>query len=239
VVGEITVNKLKVKEGIAKGTPILLGYLPIAVAFGILCRTAGISFIDGLFFSALVFAGASQFIALNLISVGVGFGEIILTTLLVNFRHFLMSASLAAKLDNNMKKWFPIVAFGVTDEVFSVVSFQEGELTKEFIISLQVVAYSAWVGGTVLGYLVGEIMPEILRDSMGIALYAMFAAILIPEIKKSRKILILAALSGAVNSMLNCLQILPQGWNIILSIVLVSLAGLYLLEDKEVKVYEK
>ncbi len=84
-------------------------------------------------FSAVVFAGASQFIALNLLMTGMGPGGIILTTLLVNFRHFLMSAYLSTRLRNLARKTYFLLAFGVTDEVFSVLSFRKGNLTPEFI----------------------------------------------------------------------------------------------------------
>src|SRR5690554_5485786 len=88
----------EIKQGMLSAFPIIVGYLPIAMAFGILSKTTGISLVESFMFSAIVFAGASQFMALNLILVGTGAGEIILTTLLVNFRHFLMSASMTERL---------------------------------------------------------------------------------------------------------------------------------------------
>lgn len=225
--------------GAKASIPLVIGYIPIALAFGILSKTTGISILDSFFFSALVFAGASQFMALNLILIGAGFGEIILTTLLVNFRHFLMSASLAVKIEGKIKRWIPFIAFGVTDESFSVLSFREGKVTKEFTLGLQLSAYLAWVSGTVIGYLAGGILPKIITDGMGIALYAMFAAILVPELKKSSKILFLALLSGGVNTLLNYLNLLPKGWNMIATIILVSFIGSYIYEEEEVKLCEQ
>lgn len=215
--------------------PIVIGYTPIAIAFGILSKTTGISMVDCLLFSVLVFAGASQFMALNLLSVGVGIGQIILTTLLVNFRHFLMSASIALRVETDMKKWVPIIAFGITDETFSVASFKEGQLTKEFLFALEFVSYFAWVSGSVLGYLLGGILPNIIKSSMGIGLYAMFAALLIPETKKSRKVLVLAILSGVINSLFTYFKLLPQGWSIVISIILVSYLGLYISEERKIR----
>lgn len=230
--------KYNCKDGIIDGLPIVIGFVPIAMAFGILSKTTGITMIDSILFSAIVFAGASQFIALNLLLLGAGIGEIVLTTLLVNFRHFLMGASLATRMTKDMKRWSPLIAFGITDEIFSVASFKEGTITKEYIISLEFVAYFAWVSGTALGYLVGGILPEVVKISMGVALYAMFAAILIPEIKKSSKAFILACLSGIINTLCKYLFNLPQGWSIVISIVLVSFLGLYLFKEKEVVEYE-
>jgi len=114
------------RDGIVDGIPIFLGYITVAITFGILSKNVGITMVDSILFSVLVFAGASQFIALNLLLLGVGVGEIVLTTLLVNFRHFLMSASLATRMTKDMKRWSPLIAFAVTDEVFSVASFKKG-----------------------------------------------------------------------------------------------------------------
>ena len=87
-----------IQLGMISAFPIIVGYLPIAMTFGILSKSSGIQLIESFMFSAIVFAGSSQFMALNMITVGAGLGEIILTTLLVNFRHFLMSASLSENI---------------------------------------------------------------------------------------------------------------------------------------------
>lgn len=229
--------KEEIKAGMIAGIPLFIGFLPIAMTFGILSKNAGLSFLETSLFSALVFAGSSQFIALSLFIAGAGLASIVFTTFLVNFRHFLMSASLATKLEIKNKIWLPIISFGVTDESFSIASFKQGELTKEFFISLQIVSYFGWVGGTILGFLLGGVLPEILRTSMEVALYAMFIAILVPEIKKANKALILASLSGLANYTFGKFSFLPQGWSIILAIVLVSTLGLYLFRE-EVVSYE-
>lgn len=231
-------TKQNIKAGLIAGFPIVIGYFPVAMAFGILSKTIGISLTQSFLFSVFVYAGASQFMALNLLSLGVGINEIILTTLLVNFRHFLMSASFATKITRDMKKYIPFIAFGITDEVFSVASFEKEELTKEFMLSLQITSYLSWIAGTVFGYLVGEVLPTIVKASMGIALYAMFAAILIPEAKKSTKILILALSSGIINSLLNYLKILPQGWNLVAAIISVSALGAFIFRDENVVIVE-
>lgn len=237
--GKSFLKNADIREGAKAAVPLIIGFIPIAMTFGIMAKATNISIIDCFLFSAIVFAGASQFMALNLISMGVGTGEIILTTLLVNFRHFLMSASLATRLAKDAKRWIPFIAFWVTDESFSVASFKEGEVSKEFMLVLQFLSYIAWVGGTVLGYLVGGILPQDLRTSMGVGLYAMFIAILVPQAKKSIEVMALACMSGVVNSILLYLKILPGGWNIIASICLVSLSGLYIFKEEGVRVYER
>lgn len=213
--------------------PIFIGYVPAAVAFGILAKGCGITFLECFLFSAVVFAGASQFIALNLLFTGMGPGGVILTTLLVNFRHFLMSASLSTRVAKVTKRFLYVMAFGVTDEVFSVLSFKKGDLSTTYIFVLQISAYSAWVGGTVAGYILGGFLPEVLTKSMGIALYALLLAILLPEMKKSTQSLVLAVSAGLLNTILIKLDILPEGWTIIVCILMIASAGAFLVTDEE------
>lgn len=225
--------KLTTRNGFKDGLPIVIGYFPIAMAFGILAKAGDLSYIETLSFSLFVFAGASQFIAVNMIVLGAGAGEIILATLLLNFRHFLMSASLAAKLGETKKLLRPIMGFGVTDETFSVASFAEGEISEAYVIALNFISYSSWVAGTAAGFMIGGFLPSVIQRSMDIGLYAMFVAILVPELKKSSKALTLALIAGLVNSGCRYLLNLPQGWSIVIAIVLVSALGVVIYGDEE------
>lgn len=223
-----------IKDALNGGLPIFIGYTPPAIAFGILAKSCGITLLESFLFSAVVFAGASQFIALNLLITGMGTGGIILTTLLVNFRHFLMSASLSTKIEKFEKKYIFPIAFGVTDEVFSVLSFSKRKLTKTFIFVLQMVAYSGWVMGTIAGYILGGFLPDIVTKSMGIALYSLLLVILLPELKTSGKAVCLVIASGILNTILIKLDLFPNGWNIIICILIIALAGsFYLPESKQ------
>lgn len=227
------INKVEIKEGLIAALPIIVGYLPIGIAFGLLSKTAGISLLESFMFSALVYAGSSQFMALNLLLVGTGLGGIIITTFLVNFRYFLMTASLAEKMediDQQKKGWLALMAFWVSDEIFSVASFRKKAITKEYLLSLEALAYLSWPGGTVLGYIIGNFLPEPIQASMGIGIYAMFIALLLPEAKKSKIVAILAILSGLTNTLLIQMNFLPQGWSIVVSVLLISTLGLILNE---------
>lgn len=222
----------ELQAAVKAGIPIFIGYFPAAVAFGILAETSGVSLLETFLFSGVVFAGASQFIALNLLLTGMGPLGIILTTLLVNFRHFLMSASLATRLRNLNKGTYFALAFGVTDEVFSVLAFTKGKLTPAFVFTLELSAWSGWVSGTLSGFLLGGFLPEILTQSMGVALYALLLAILMPEIKASSTSLCLAIASGLLNTLLIHLDILPTGWTIIVCILVVASAGAFLTRNR-------
>ena len=230
-----------VKDALKGGFPIFIGYVPPAIAFGILAKSCGITLLESFLFSAVVFAGASQFIALNLLMTGMGPGGIILTTLLVNFRHFLMSAYLSTRIGKIAKRYIFLIAFGVTDEVFSVLSFSKRELTKTFVFVLQLSAYSGWVSGTIAGYVLGGFLPEILTKSMGIALYSLLLAILLPELKTSGKAVCLVIASGILNTVLIKLDLLPDGWNIIVCILVIAFAGSFFIskDQKESEQGEK
>lgn len=224
----------EVRQGIRLGLPVLIGYFSASVPFGLLAKAGGIPLLEAFLFSALVFAGASQFMAINLLQAGVAAGEIILATFLVNCRHLVMSTVLAARLREKGpgKPLTFLTAFGVTDETFALAATRKEGLTPHFLLSLEVTAYSGWLAGTVTGFLLGAALPAKARASMGIALYAMFAAILTPDLKKSRSALFLAAGAGIFHTVLGRLQLFSPGWNLILAIVLTAAAGSYFSGEK-------
>ncbi|NLY88574.1 MAG: branched-chain amino acid ABC transporter permease [Firmicutes bacterium] len=269
-------NRQEVREGIRRGLPVLIGYFSASIPFGLLAKAGGISLLDTFLFSVLVFAGASQFMALNLLQAGVAAGEIILATFLVNCRHLVMSTVLAARLRENgpekagekaentrevdrsgktepgrLEPGRPeperprperpgpgklltfLAAFGVTDETFALAVTGKERLTPLFLLSLEVTAYSGWLAGTITGFLLGAALPAEARAGMGIALYAMFAAILTPELKKSRSALFLAAGAGIFHTLLGRLRLFSSGWNLILAIVLTAVAGSYFYGEKK------
>ncbi|HAH68530.1 MAG TPA: branched-chain amino acid ABC transporter permease [Synergistaceae bacterium] len=190
--------------GLRTGTPIAVGYIPSAVACGILCKTAGLTAFESLFMSLVVFAGASQFVALNLIMIGSSFPEIVLATAVLNMRHIMMSSSLARRLVPGIgalkKSW---ICFELTDESFSIASMQkEPRLAPEFMFGLNIVGHISWVSGTLLGFYGTSVMPQNVQDSMGIALYALFLGLLLPSVRKSRPAFVVAAAGMALSALI-------------------------------------
>lgn len=220
-----------VLQGVISGLPIVIGYLPVAVAFGLLSKTVHVSFKDTFLFSSVVFAGASQFMALDLIKAGMATGSILLAAFLLNLRHLMMSASLSVKLKGIKKAWLPFVAFGVTDETFSVASLTDKNLSTAYLIALQAVSYGSWVCGTVIGYLVGSILPVSVQNSLGIGLYAMFTAILVPEIRKSSNVLFLALTAGILYVFISYFKLLSPSWSLIATIIISSTLGALIIND--------
>lgn len=225
-------------KGVKAGMPIAIGYIPIAIAFGLLARSQNIPNLVSLLMSFVIYAGASQFIGINLFVLGTSFGEIVITTFLLNLRHFLMSATLSQKIESKTTKlWGALLSFGVTDETFAVSVLQKDEpLSRHFVLGLNTIAFSAWNAGTWLGAFFAAGLPEIIKASMGFALYAMFIGLLIPHVKKSKPALTVAAIAIIINSLLYWSADFwgfSSGFSIILSTVISAAIGAKLYAQGE------
>jgi 4-azaleucine resistance transporter AzlC len=208
------------KKGVQAGLSIAIGYFPIALTFGLLAKTTGLSIVETLMMSIIVFAGASQYISLTLLTLGTGTFEIILTTFIVNIRHFLMSASLNEKVEEDRTLYKAIYSFGITDETFSVAATKEGSVSTGYIFGVISVSYSSWIVNSGIGHLVGARLPETLQESMTVALYAMFIGLLVPSMKKSKKAIYLASLAAVFNTIFTLSEWLSTGWAIVSATIL-------------------
>jgi len=221
-VREIALSKgnSEFKKGLQAGISISIGYFPIALTFGLLAKTTGLSIYEAVIMSMIVFAGASQYISLSLIAYGTGIIEIILTTFIVNIRHFLMSTSLNEKSEEDQLVKKVLYSFGITDETFSVAATKEGTIATGFMFGVNLLAYSSWVIFTGVGHLIGTSLPQTLQESMGVALYAMFIGLLVPSLKKSQKVVFLSVLAAIFNSIFIFGEMMAQGWAIVASTIL-------------------
>lgn len=211
----LTKQKSEFLKGVIAGISIALGYLPVALTFGFIAETTGLTLIETIGMSAFVFAGAAQYMSLSLLAIGTGAIEIIFTTFIINIRHLLMSTAINEKAEKDHPIIKGLYAFGMTDEVFAVTSTKEGKLTSSYILGVALIAYSSWILNSGIGYIIGTSLPETLQKSMSIALYALFIALLVPSLKKHRKIVYLALFAGVLNSFLS--MIIPSGWSIIIA----------------------
>ena len=219
---EMEINKQvsDFRRGVQSGISIGIGYFPVALTFGLLAKTTGLTLTETVLMSLIVYAGAAQYIALSLISLGTGAFEIILTTCIVNIRHFLMSASLIEfSQDEKIAKRL-IYAFGITDETFSVAATYEATVSSQYMFGLTSIAYLSWVINSGIGHLIGANLPQTLQESMSVALYAMFIGLLVPALKKSSKAIFLAILAACFNSIFTFGEWLSTGWSIVVSTLL-------------------
>lgn len=213
----------------------MLGYLPIAITYGVLAKQSGLTLMELTMMSVLVFAGASQFMGANMIAVGAGAVEIIVATFVLNFRQFVMSLSFMNRLRGIGRNWKVPLSLGLTDETFAMSSLHPKEAKEEkgalFYAALILTAYFSWILGSFLGGVLGEVIPEKLSQSMGIALYAMFIGLLIPSVKKELKVGLIAIVAMLINTLFGLFM--SDGWAIVFGTVLGGISGIYLLKEDQ------
>ena len=234
--GSIQEKKSDYLKGLLAGVSIAIGYLPVALTYGFIAETTGLTLLETIAMSAFVFAGAAQYMSLSLIAVGTGAFEIIFTTFIINIRHLLMSTAISEKSVKDHPIIKGLYAFGMTDEVFAVSSTKEGKLTSSYILGVASIAYSSWVINSGIGYAIGTSLPATLQQSMSIALYALFIALLIPSLKKHRKIVWLAVFAAVLNSIFTLF--IATGWAIIIA-TLVSAIVIEIIYSKKQNFYEQ
>jgi predicted branched-subunit amino acid permease len=217
-------------QGLKSALPIAIGYIPVAITFGILGKTGGVALAPVAAMSLFVFAGAAQFMALSLMVSGVAAGQIVLAVFLLNLRHLLFTANLSRKLPRLSGPASALVAFGVTDEVFSVAS-AETELRPRYLLGLELGAWSAWCGGTILGYLAGNLLPAELAAAFGTGLFALFASLAVWQVRSGGgRVLLVVLLAGGLNTVFRLLLGLAAGWAFVIAMMCAAVAGLILEE---------
>lgn len=232
-------KKQEFLEGVRDGLPICLGYFSVSMAFGLTAVLSGIPLWAAVVISLTNLTSAGQFAGMNLIVAGGTMMEIALTTLVINLRYFLMSISVSQKLEQKMSmKERLAVAFGITDEIFAVSLQRPHELTTAYMAGLILISLLGWTGGTFVGGAATSLMPPALSNAMGIALYGMFIAIIVPSAKEHKNILIAVLMAVAASVLCNYLPVLKNlsgGWRIILvTLVVCSVAAwLFPVEESE------
>ncbi|MCQ2972841.1 MAG: AzlC family ABC transporter permease [archaeon] len=172
---------------------------------------------------------AGQFAGLQMIFEHAGYLEIVLTVLLINLRYMLMSITLSQKVEDNIPRWKKaIFSFAITDEVFGVASTEKKEITANYMFGLMILPIVCWTLGTALGAISAKIVPARILEALGIALYAMFIGIIVPDIKKNRGVLVVIILSILLSCTMDYIPIINQiglGFKIMFITIFVSLIG--------------
>lgn len=217
------------RYGLKRGLPIAIGYLPVSFSFGLMAVSAGLPVWLAVFISMSNLTSAGQFAGTNLILAGGGYFEIALTTFVINIRYMLMSLSLSQKLDERFSLPKRLLAsFGITDEIFTMASLERGQLSFSYMAGLILLPFGGWTLGTLLGGLICAALPQAVSSAMGIALYGMFIAIIIPPAKKSGAIVMIIALSVAVSCMIKYIpvfQSVSSGFRVIIATLIGAAAG--------------
>lgn len=204
--------------------PVILGYLPVAVAFGILASKAGISTFNTLAMSLIVYAGSAQLIAVGLFTAGGSPITIILTTFVVNLRHLLMSAALSPYLRNWPRPLIALFGYELTDETFGLhsVRFPKGETGPGETLAINLLAHLSWVLGSYLGVIAGGWIADVGPFGLDYALPAMFIALLVFQLQG--KIHVAVAVFAGVFSVGLLIAGVDQ-WNVILAALLAATLG--------------
>ena len=214
-------------KGMRHGVPICLGYLSVSFGFGILAVKSGLSALVSVLISMTNLTSAGQAAGVAIIAAGGTLVEMALTQLVINLRYALMAMSLSQKLDASFNTFHRMAAsFGITDEIFAVASAQEGLLTPAYMYGLILISFLGWTVGTALGAAAGELLPAAVIDAMGIVLYGMFLAIIIPPARKMRSVLVVVLLAALISTGFHfLLPAVSSGFVIIISAVTAASAG--------------
>lgn len=232
-------NKLFLK-GVKHGLPIGLGYLSVSFAFGMQCVSNGLTVLQALLISMTNLTSAGQLAGLQVMITQSSLIEMALTQFIINLRYSLMGLSLGQKLGSTMntpRRMF--FAFANTDEIFAVASAQPEKLHHHYLYGLMLMPYIGWSLGTFLGAAAGQILPEFICSALGIAIYGMFLAIILPPARKEKPVRVVVLIAIAVSLLFSYLPLLKQvsgGFAVIICTVVAAAAGavLFPVKDEEV-----
>lgn len=230
-------------RGVKDGFPIGLGYVPVSFTFGFIAVSGGLPVWVACMISLTNLTSAGQFAGTNLILAGAGYMEVALTTFVINIRYMLMSLSLTQRLEEHtgiLKRMG--FGFGITDETFVMASLKPGVLRASYMFGLILLPIAGWNLGTVLGACISSVLPVALQNAMGIALYGMFIALIVPAARDSAPVFAIVIISVLINCVLKYVPVfsfISSGFRIILSTVLGAGAGALLFPKDETDYVEK
>ena len=224
-------------KGARAGIPISLGYFAVSLALGISAKKAGISALQAAITSLLINASAGEYAGFTLIAAGATYLEVIFMEAVANARYLLMSTALSQRLEEGTGIFKRLLlGFTVTDEIFGVSIGLDGPISPYFTYGAFVVATAGWTSGTLVGALLGEILPVSVVSALGVGLFGMFISVFIPEAKKNKIVAALVLISFAVSlafAKLPVISSIPEGIRVILITVIISVGAALLFPVKD------
>ncbi len=216
-------------KGFRDGLPIGLGYLSISFGFGITAVSKGLEALYAILISMTNLTSAGQVAGLGVIVAGGTLVEIALTQLVINLRYSLMGIALSQKLEKGFGSLQRMLtSFFITDEIFAVSMLRGVPVTPSYMYGLATLPYIGWALGTTLGAFAGDILPGSITTALGIAIYGMFIAIVVPPAKKDTGVLITVLLAVALNCIIRYVPVfsgITPGFAIIICAVCASLVA--------------
>ena len=214
-------------KGIKDGLPICIGYFAVSFAFGITAVSLGLTWLEALLISVTNLTSAGQLAGVPIIAGGGSLIEMAVSHLVINSRYALMSVTLSQKLGESIKLPHKfLISFGNTDEIFAVAQTGKHQVGKKYMYGLILTPWIGWTTGTLLGAVADNILPAIIISALGVAIYGMFVAIVVPVAKKQKNVLLCVLLSIILSCMFKYLPLLntvPAGFVIIICAVTASI----------------
>lgn len=227
----------ELKQGMRDGIPIALGYVSVSFTFGLMAVSVGMTWWQALLISVTNLTSAGQFAGLDIMVAGGSLMEMALTEFVINLRYALMSLSLSQKVDKTLDLVNRLaVSFGVTDEIFAVAVSRDHKVNKYYMYGLIAVPYIGWQAGTLAGALLGNVLPEMVGNALGIAIYGMFLAIIVPQARQESpvlKVILIAVFMSCCFYWIPGLKRVSSGFVIIICAVAASALGAFLYPIEE------
>ncbi len=224
-------------KGLKDGIPIALGYFSVSIAFGLMAAEANCTWYEAMLISVTNLTSAGQFAGITVIGSMGTYVEMALTQLVINSRYALMAISLSQKVNGRFKGvWRLLLGYAITDEIFAVAIDQDGEINRSYFAGLAIIPVIGWTSGTVVGAVLGNVMPLIVTNALGVALYGMFIAVVIPKARENSHVLAVVLIAVAISSALYYIpafSAVSAGFAIIICAVAASAAGALLFPVKE------
>ena len=228
------------KKGVQTGVPVGLGYFSVSFGFGAMAIAQGLSALNATLISATNLTSAGQFAGLTLIVAMGTLWEMVMTQIVINSRYSLMSIALAQRMGEKIG-FLPrlLIAFFNTDEIFALAMARKEPLTVPFMLGLGTLPIIGWTGGTLMGALAGSVLPQDIRAALGVMLYGMFIAIVIPPARQEKPVcivMILALILSCLFAWVPALKAVSAGISIVLCTVIAAAvcAVLFPIRDEEV-----
>ena len=216
-------------RGFSATLPVCLGILPVGVSFGLLAVQCGLKIWEAITMSAMVVAGSSQLMAMGMLVQEASLSAILLATFFINLRFLVMGCSAMGRINHVSLPKKLLLSFVMGDEAFAIFSLDAGA-DDNFLLGSEAAVYAAWVLSTVAGCFASSVLPELVTRSFGIAMYAAFIGMLVPNVQKNLRLLLLVIITALLNLLFQ--QFISSSWSVILSMILGALLGVWLVEDQ-------
>ena len=195
--------------GVRRGLPVGVGYFSVSFGFGAMAASQGVRALNATLISLTNLTSAGQFAGLTLIVAAAGLWEVILTQIVINSRYALMSLALSQRMGSRIGI-LPrlLIAFFNTDEIFALAMAEKQPLTVSFLLGLGLTPILGWTAGTLCGALAGSVLPLSIRTALGVMLYGMFIAIVVPPAKAEKSVLVVCLLALALSCLFKWVPLL-------------------------------